>query len=355
MVAPKIIVETNCLVNPLADAWVRAFKAAGLSVVGLMRSRDPVPSALAENWVAGMETPRAEIEARLGGRPEARFAWWGLGFAAGHSIEATYPRIRSVLCVDTYPNASRPSSEVREWLLASCETRRWARYVCYTDEMAEMIGRRLPGHIKSRTAVILQPFAMETHATVDRYQPNKFAHSVIFTGRSDFLFSSDRRMAKDALGKALKDYLSNGFTVTVQRPSEPNAERALSALGFMMYEPFNHAQMLDGTFSNFISEYGCQLALYNECNTTVRRRVRNGLSSRFALGLTSPSPLVISRGAVGPQRILESRGVGMAVTGPSELKERWPELQEMRQQWHATHGEWSAEGQTELLHRIVAE
>jgi hypothetical protein len=354
-VAPRVIVETDNVINPLADAWVRAFKASGLSVVGLMRSHDPVPAALAENWVAGVEVPHAEIESRLGGRPDVRFAWWGLGFAAGHSINATYPEIRSILCVDTYPNASRPSSELREWLLASRDTRRWTRYVCYTDEMAQMIDRRLPGRGKSKTIVIVQPFETQTHATVDRYESNGLVQSAIFTGRSDCLYTSGRRMQKDALGKILQDYLSNGFSVTVQRPSEPNAERALRTVGFKMYEPFNHSQMLDGTFSNFISGYGCQLALYNEWNTTVRRRVRNGLSSRFALGLTSPSPLVISQGAIGPRRILESRGVGMAVTGPLELKERWPELQNMRQQWRTTHGEWTAEGQTKLLHRIVAE
>jgi len=61
------------------------------------------------------------------------------------------------------------------------------------------------------------------------------------------------------------------------------------------YPAFSNADMLEGRFARYISQFDAHLIFYNELNNTIRRRVTSGLSTRLAFSLTSTCPIAVSQ------------------------------------------------------------
>ena len=116
--------------------------------------------------------------------------------------------------------------------------------------------------------------------------------------------------------------------------------------GFPAYPNFRTEQMLDGTYATYIAQFDGQLAVYNIANGTIRRRVAGGLSTRFAFGLGSPSPLVVQPESEFATAFLKTNRVGTVLTDPDHLLvDLRANQSDYRRAWQECHAGWSAEGQ----------
>jgi hypothetical protein len=257
-------------------------------------------------------------------------------------LHRAFPGVPLVLCVDTYPNASVVLTELREWATFLPRRRQVAGFVTTGAEMTRMLRRR--GLIRRQPTLELnQPLALETHASTGGSVG--VPDTMLFSGRSDYLYSRDRRMAKDALGPSLEEFMSAGMKVTVQEPLDGSSRSFLEERGYAFYPRFSNEAMVDGRFSDFAAGFGCQLVSYEIPSGVIRRRVNNGLSTRWTFGLASPAPLVAPGRSAVARSFFAAHPVGLASDDPqhvvSELGRRG---EAMREYWHRHHHMWSAEG-----------
>lgn len=287
--------------------------------------------------------------------PDVVFVWWGLGMVSAELgyLQETFSDVPLVLCVDTYPNASVLATEIREWARFRPRRRDVAGFVTTGAAMTEMLRhRRLIGG--QPTLELTQPLPLGAHASTEPGAPVD-AHTMLFSGRSDYLYSRDRRMAKDALGKTLERFMRAGMQVTVQEPLDGPSRSFLEERGYAFYPRFSNDAMVDGQFSDFTAGFECQLVSYEIPSGVIRRRVDNGLSTRWAFGLASPAPLVAPEASSMARAFLATHPVGVAADDPDRvMSELGRRAGAMRTYWHQNHQTWSAEGLSASVREFFA-
>lgn len=338
----KVSLEVTSLVNPLAEAWRQALVIAGYDVAGVVRGR--VSEELPIGWVRSHDAPT---------NPDILVSWWGLGSLPASPTPSEGRPDRWVLIVDTYPNASRMSTEVREALRYHIGGRHPDSFICYSPQMVQMLRTRRIIRSDATAHVLVQPFPIRMHRDVAHEPPAAQTNTAIFTGRSDHLFSAGRSMGKDALGSWLTSLIEGGLRVTVQDPVEEALRQQLSSRGFRFYQRLTNNEVLRGVLGDIVCQHDVQLAHYRIVNSTIRRRVATGLSSRFALGLTANTPIAVPSAAVGPRRFLEGWGIGGVADDAASLQRLVAKAPTYRAAWRSNHHSWSAEGQAEQLRRAL--
>jgi hypothetical protein len=354
----KVLIFTASLANPFLDAWVRAFVLAGASVVVLRLDHDAlvpqVGGELAECLVLGDSTLPSKkwqlaVEQQLDGEPDVIFYWWGIQSLTDRRARAAWPESKVVLCVDTYPNAAFAVTELREVIRGRRLLSDIDGYVTTSDQMTTLLVRRFHGLADVPVFAALSPFPLSAHAAQPASRPDREL-SFCFIGRSDYLYSSDPRMAKDRLGPWLEEFLRRGVAVHLQRPVDGRGADQLLARGFVLYEQLPRTSILDGRFSNHIASFDANLAMYAVVNPTLRRRVASGLSTRFANAVGAPSPVVVPPDATFARRFFEKVPIGFASNRHDEIMLRVArDGEEMRQVWASQHESWSADSTAQEL------
>lgn len=337
----RVVLEASSLVNPLADAWREALDLAGLNVQPVLVGGGDLHE---HDRVRGWARP-SELEPDLD--VQAVVCWWGLASLSHSETLLRYPHARSVVIVDTFPNASRLSTEVRE--VVRSFRQQADLYIGYTPLMLRRMRQLRLIRGSSEFVAMVQPFPLRMHRSV----PEPTKAGIIFTGRSDHLFTTGTAMKKDALGPYLEAIRAEGVPVTLQEPQDAEYKRFLSKKGFTFYPYLTNADILDGALANIITQYEGQLAAYRVSNGTVRRRVQNGLSSRFALGLTANSPMLVQGEATDAAAMVRTLGVGASVEAPHAVPALLQHGARYRDSWLQRHDDWSAEAQGTALRLAV--
>ena len=361
-----ILCYVQSTANPLAVAWVESLQIAGFEVVAVSADK---PSERgwsddrkfhrfdAANSGTDLDALRNAVRDDLGGAdPAILFIWWGFGLLrqTHEQLRKAFPQAKVVLCVDTYPNASIWVTELREWLLAWADRRVLDGVVGASEQMVRSLQRRRLIRRALPALATTQPLPLRTHARTTGLALRPTASGVIFTGRSDYLYSRDRRMAKDAVGELLQGYLQLGVPVTISRPTAPEASERLAGLGYSFYERFTNEGMLSGEFADFVSTFQAQLAIYNEPNSTIRRRVATGLSTRWAFGVAATAPIIASAGSKMAEEFFQRIAIGFRSHSPRrDLDALAKRGAEFREAWIHSHREWSAEGQADRLREFI--
>jgi hypothetical protein len=234
------------------------------------------------------------IEEELRGTPDVIFLWWGYK-ALSHirSLRATWPRAKFVLCLDTLPDARWLPGEIKEWLAYA----RWRvdGLVFASSTMRQNFFKLAPWYRLVPNACIPVVFPRATHARSTSVLPPSLRMPetdkvrICFTGRSDFLFSKDVHMRKDALGGRLLALAEVGAEVWVS--SLGSSERP--AFGFQRMPLFTNADIFTGLMATYLSQFTGNLVTYNVHNRTIRRRVSSGLSTRLALAAAVPVAWIV--------------------------------------------------------------
>jgi hypothetical protein len=274
------------LINPVALIWASGITQAGYELILYDLSAGGPPDA---------DLTTADVVVH----------WWGI-----ESLDRWPADLRrlardvpTVLCVDTFPNAAFARSARRELRAAASSGVQPAGLICYSDEMECAVKEAIRSWRSLPSISLPMPLLDQTlcrctgcSQEVGPAGEASASNGVVFQGRADLLFGRDPRMSKDHLGPALKKVVESGTAVTVQEGSNTPQLRE--------YRRFTQEEMLDGSFTTFLSRFDGQLAVYRETNRTIRHRVGNGLSTRFGLGLASCAPILVSSSA------------GFALSGP---------------------------------------
>ncbi len=350
----RVVLLVSSVKNPFVEAWLSTLEAASDSVVVLVDSPHgnlfDFPPHLHDRVVTvtpktrGGPEWRVACESLLGGTPTAVFHWWGLQSLLGDLAKSAWPEARTVVCIDTFPNASRPVTEAREWVRSLGPVRRIEALVTTSPEMGVALVRRFSALRGVPEFPVLSPFPQRAHAS-QRVDPAPAARPrLCFTGRSDYLFSGARNMAKDDLGMWLTALVDAGADVFVQRPESDTIRRRLVDAGLDFYPEVPRGGLMNGDFATLLQSFDGQLVYYEVNNPTIRRRVEVGLSTRFATGLCSPSPMIVPPEARFARHFLAEYPVGFAARDPDEIVGRLREgTRALRDTWWDAHHAWAGE------------
>lgn len=336
-----VYVEAFSLNNPLAEAWRIAFASVADVAIGVNvgQPRDRLP----EGWINKEDLGSGYPS------PDSIVTWWGLDSIRKSCLTTFYPKARRVLVVDTYPNASNSLTEGREALRAVRSPRKPDVAVTYSDEMSTVIKQRRLLPPGTEFISLLQPFPISAHKdSLDDPRED----SLIFTGRSDLLFERTGRMKKDALGRQLLAFQALGLHVTVASPGVKELEAKLQEYGIETYPRLTNEEVLRGDLASIISKHEFHYCGYHVTNPTLARRIKLGLSSRFALGLTASTPIVCQQSASSAMDLLLKQGIGGSLSLLTD-KNRGSIGSEYRSNWRRKHQGWAIEGQRSKLAEIV--
>lgn len=305
-----------------------------------------------------IKSPRSawkeKVEEMFGGTPDVIIYWWGLHSLLRRDLYEVWRDARLALIVDTFPNASHKLTEFREVVRARKYLGLVNTFIVSSFEMKEDLRRVFHSSIQdSNFIVITSPFSLRNH--FGRYSDEEtsssdnakrgISPSIIFLGRSDYFYSGVRRMLKDDIGPQLIRLIKNGARVTVRNTGDTGLNNILLEEGFNFYESFDRESMTNGNFSRFVSTFDAQIPIYNAHNSTIRKRVANGLSTRFVQGICSDTPLIIQNESTSGINFIRSHDTGKVMT--KNLGEVLNSLLEnqslMRKNWKEKHVSWASE------------
>jgi hypothetical protein len=360
----RLLIFCDSLQNPFVEAWVITWLATHSQVVVLA---DIAKSETAdfpqefENRVVYTRKQdgtiwngwRERAEEVLGGQPQALFYWWGLALLSNRTAIRAWPSARVISCVDTLPNASRWITEVREIGRAFSRIRDVDAFVVTSQRMADLIRAEFPSARRKPMEIVLSPFPLRAHSggvgrsSVPR---DDEAQRLCFTGRSDYLFAGQRKMGKDDLGSWFRQLLHAGFEIHVQEPNEREQRRVLGREGLNFYPRIKRSGLLNGEFADLIAAFDGHLVYYQVGNSTIARRVATSLSTRFATGVCSSTPMITPPEAIFAIDFFEQHRIGFASRSGEEIAERLlVDGGRMRSTWREDHLSWSGESNAQRL------
>ena len=304
------LLVVGTLANPMATNWVYGFKSLGYSVAVLDWRDSPATPAQLEEW--GLQDDirvfsswshisddlRQDVLNELNGEPAILFCFWGSQVLEPlRKAHQSFPHAKVVLCTETLPNASNFLTELREiWRFRQVDSS-ISGYVFYSEAMRQLFYQRVPSARGKTYLAMVMPFlehAFVRNDVIDSDVPqlkrfDEHPH-IIFTGRGDKLWTKDYKMAKDAVGSFFVELAERGVHVFV-----PHSADLKGLPNLHLYPKFSNADLFEGRFSQYVSQFDAHLAIYNECNGTIRRRVSTSLSTRLAFALTSTSPIAVTQ------------------------------------------------------------
>lgn len=300
------------LANPTCTNWIYGFKSLGYRVVVLNWSKSPATQNQLAQWgFQNQDIPifniwdrftddvRQAVLKSLGGIPDVLFCWEGaLILKPLRQVHQSFPRVKVVQCVNTFPNAVSALTELRMYWRYRNANSLINGYIFYSEAMRRLFLQKIPASHDRPYLIMVEPFfekAFASHGIVDSNIPrlerfNENPHIIIFTGRGVKLWSknslNDRR---DALGPFFKRLAERGVHIFLPPKADTKGLPNLH-----LYPEFSNADLFEGRFAQYISQFDAHLVIYNEWNGTIRRWVSSGLSTRLAYSLTSTSPLAVT-------------------------------------------------------------
>lgn len=316
--------------NPLGLNWILGVRSLGAKVVVISnreisdndRIKWCIPRDLTVIYEKDPSIQRGVREA-IGGDPNIIFGWWGSRIIPMlRKVKSIFPGSKVVLCVDTLPDARGIAGEVREYLRLAASAALIDGVVHYSNNMKRNFCRALPMYKRKAHLCVIEPFPVSTFARAmsnakPQLQRLDTLPHVIFTGRGDLLWSTTANMRKDAVGPMLEQLSSYGVHVFVPHDADT---RNLPLMH--RYPYFSNQSLLEGEFSVYLSDFDAHLVFYNEFNSTIRRRVSNGLSTRFALAITASSPIVVSSSSTFVKEYWSNDAMGFTFESMTDLYEQ---------------------------------
>ena len=248
-------------------------------------------------WEMVSEEVRKAVFNSLGGTPDLLFCWEGVGILKYISIAHSYfSTAKVVYDICTHPNCSNLLAEWRYILLYRKIDPIVSGYVFYSQTQRKLFNRNVPSSSNKPSAVMIEPFLKKAFSSgrldsdvpqLERYDENPH---IIFTGNATKLWTkSIRHSRKDALGAFLNRLSQHDIHVFVKEKADT---KGLSNLH--LFPTFYNPDLINGKFSQYISQFDSHLVIYNEFNETSRRRVASGLATRFAYAITSTCPIAVT-------------------------------------------------------------
>ena len=234
----------------------------------------------------------------LGGQPDIVFGWEGVPTLKPlEAVKSSFPEAKTILLIDTYPNAPYLLSELLHIARYTSTNRLIDGYVFYSEAMKDLFCRQVFLAKSKPYLALIEPFPESAFDLEKIELPQELKLErvddqphVVFTGNAASLWSTNYKEARDAVGNFLSHLAERDVHVFVNGYADLKNNAKLHH-----YPAFSNADMLEGRFARYISQFDAHLIFYNELNNTIRRRVTSGLSTRLAFSLTSTCPIAVSQ------------------------------------------------------------
>jgi hypothetical protein len=364
---PRVAIFCSSLKNPFIEAWLKTWEASGVKVAVLANvhpsDSSDTPDYLHERTVyfdaadlGSVSQWKAELESKLEGSPNAIFYWWGLAALFETAPVKAWPSAKVLLCVDTYPNASRLLTELRECVRSAFPIAMVDAFVVASEEMAALLARRFPWVRGKEMRTVVSPFPLSAHCSAvrDSARDASARPRLCFTGRSDYLHSGSLKMGKDDLGVFFDGLIQAELDVFVQAPRDNDHRRLLAGLGYSFYGDVPRSHIMNGGFADMISQFDGHLVCYEVANSTISRRVSTSLSTRFATGICSSTPLIVPPEATFAKDFFSRHPIGFASKDPGVVRRTLGERgAQMREYWKTNHQAWAGESNASGLRQLL--
>ena len=286
------------------------------------------------------------------------FCWEGIpALKPLQVINSSFPEAKSVFLIDTYPNAPYFLSELLHIFRYSVANRLIDGYIFYSEAMRQLFCHQVFLAKSKPYLALIEPF-LESAFDLDRTElPQKLKLErvdgqpyVVFSGNANNLWSTHYKEVRDAVGKFLSCLADRDIHVFVNG----NADLR-NNLNLHHYPTFSNADLLEGRFARYISQFDAHLIFYNELNDTIRRRVTSGLSTRLAFALTSTCPIIVSQTSQFIHEYWADAPFGFMFNEVDDLVESLQDSQKLsvlRSNMEKVHRSFSFEAQSDRIHQL---
>lgn len=165
----KVVFYSNSIDNPLIDAWLDFLALVHIDFVYVAEIEDSdlakVPIRFRNRLVVKdvLNFWKFEAEQILGGSPDVVIYWWGLHSLQRHDVYRFWSKSRFALIVDTFPNASRRVTELREIVKAKKLLLEVDTLIVSTYEMKRSLEQIFSSSIKNANlCVVPSPFGLKS-------------------------------------------------------------------------------------------------------------------------------------------------------------------------------------------------
>lgn len=369
-----IIPGANAMRNPMCGNWINGLKRLGHSVVTLYWENQKLTNQQLRDWGIDdgahvfqffgelSDSLRQTIVSTLGGQPDILFCWESIPpLKILPKLAPLFPTAKAILLIDGYPNAPHLLTELLHILRYRKSDRLIDGYIFYSNAMRDAFCQHIPRAAKKPYLLMVHPFfesafySKEVSLTED-LQLKRFDDKphIIFTGNALKLWN--RRYdnhAKDALGEFLALLASKDVHVFVNPVADLKGIK-----GLHHYPNFSNADILNGLFANYISQFDAHVIIYREYNDTNRRRSARSLSTRFAFSLTSTCPIIVSQTSQFVHEYWGDKPFGFMFKDVDDLVESLHNSQKLsvlRSNMEKVHRSFSFEAQIDRIHQLFKE
>lgn len=366
-----IISGANLLKNPMCGNWINGLSKAGHQVVSVYWQSTQLSFQQLRNW--GITEPttvfrfykelpkytRNNLVKFLGGRPDILFCWEGVPTLKPLQVVKPYfPEAKTVFMIDTYPNAPHLLSELFHIFRYSATNRLIDAYIFYSEAMCKLFYQQVFLAKNKPYLALIEPFPESAFDLGKTELPQELKLEridnqpyVVFTGNAESLWSTYYKQAQNAVGQFLLRLAARGVHIFVNN----NADLKNIA-NLHHYPAFSNADLLEGRFARYLSQFDAHLIFYNELNNTIRRRVASGLSTRLAFSLTSTCPIAVSQTSQFIHEYWSDRPFGFMFRDVDDLANSLQDrkkLDLLRANMEKVHFYFSIESQNERIYKFL--
>lgn len=312
----NIIFLAYDIYNPLSINWIHGFQTLGYSVTVLIANQPLPDEQLLQKlgfynrgypkipifglWEMVSEESCQAVFKSLKGNPDILFCWQGVGVLKYAQIAHSYfPQAKVVYDICSHPGCSSILAEWKYiWLYRQLD-RIVSGYVFYSQTQRKLFSQNVPSSTNKPYLVTIEPFLErsffsddgEVNSDIPKLKRHDRNPHVIFTGNGTKLWNNSlRNDRKDSLGSFLQKLSRQNIHIFIDQRANTKGIKNLHLLPTR----FNNLDIMNGKFSQYISQFDAQLVIYNEFNSVSRRRFASGLGTRFAYAITSNCPIVVT-------------------------------------------------------------
>ncbi len=364
------VVGPNLLRNPMCGNWINGLSKAGHRVASVYwQSTQPSRQQLRDWGIADntvvfnfykelSASTQSNLVATLQGDPDLLFFWEGAPTLKPlQVVKSRFPDAKAIVLIDTYPNAPHFLTELIHVLRYSFSNRLVNGYVFYSEAMHQLFCQQVFLAKRKPYLALVEPFPESAFDLGGTELPQELKLErtdsqpyVVFTGNAGSLWSANYKQARDAVGKCLSGLADRGIHVFVN-----NNANLKNIANLHHYPAFSNADLLEGRFAGYISQFDAHLIFYNELNSTIRRRVASGLSTRLAFALTSTCPIVVSQTSQFIYEYWAEKPFGFMFSDVDDLTHSLHNLQKLsilQSNMKKVHRSFSFEAQTDRIHQL---
>ena len=375
----NILVVAFDVLNPNSIGWIHGFQELGHHVSVIVTNESDLSreklSSLGFYDDKHSRTPifqhrsssetRKEVINLFAAEPDIIFFWEGIGILPKvKEVAHLFKNSKKIFCINTYPNCA---TRLREFLTNQLHRQLDSlihSYIFYSKEQRKLFFKAVKQASTKPSMVMIDPFFESAFSS--SYKERVFEDKVLKLHRFDdqphVIFTGNARKlwdkpvghgGKDALGPFFKDLSQHGVHIFVHESADlrdiPNLHT---------FPTFHNPDLINGSFSRYISQFDAHLVIYNEHTPTEVRRVSTGLATRFSYALTATCPIAVTETSIFAKNLWKDCPFGFSFKDIEDLAiflRDQGRLRMLRSNMEKLHKRFSFEAQVPALKKFFQE